>query len=118
MSTVFKSNFSSCVFLLGNGKPIHFINGTYVTDNEGDIELLNAEIKQGHPHIRFPTEEEELQVRVLGEDPLSALRAAHFKEFLEAQRRAIDPNSDKGNYEAEKINPAGSSDIAQAAAGR
>ena len=78
-----------------SSKRIKFVGGMYVTDKEDEIEFLNAEIKFGNAMLFV--KKDQLTVDSEALDPLAAVKKRAIEEYLENQKRAMDPNRDMGN---------------------
>lgn len=89
----FCSSIPSCRFIFKSGKTAHFVCGQYATQQEDEIEELNAEIKKGHPHFYIDVNEKTIESDKI--DPLAHLKKKIIDEFLEGQRNAL--NKDMGN---------------------
>lgn len=92
---VFKSKIQSCNYVFKSGKQASFIAGKYLTDIDTEIEELEAEIKSGHPHIFIDANEKEVDTEKL--DPLEEIKRKAIAEYLEAQKKAVDPSNDMGS---------------------
>ena len=80
-----------------NGNRIYFQAGSYVTDNEIEIEFLDEQIKLGHPIIYVQKGKELITQEQL--DPLAAVKAKAVAEYLEKQNAQQDPSRDMGTTE-------------------
>lgn len=112
---VFKSTIPSVNFIFANGKPAIFQQGVFRTEVDWEIAALEAEIKNGHPHIYIDEAEREIDSELV--DPINALRARIISEYLAAQEAAVNPANDMGSTTQESLKPANSQDVAAAAAG-
>ena len=88
----FKCNIPSSRFVFKSGKVAHFNCGIYNTESQKEIDELNAEVAEGHPHI---TAAGEITAEQL--DPMSALRAKIIEEYKASAERANNPNNDMGS---------------------
>lgn len=111
-SRVFRSNVPSCVYVFKAGKRACFMGGKYTTNIAHEIEELDEEIRQGHPHITSKPEE-----KVMQNDPMEVLRAKFREELLAEQAAAAKINTNIGASEQGKLNVATSKDLAQVSAG-
>lgn len=114
---VFKSHIPSCNFIFSNGKPAIFVGGKYITDNENEIQSLEYEIKQGHPHLFIDPDEREVAIPLSGNELVAGLRAKIIAELEAEGRLASDPGRDMGSSDQSQVKPANSQDVAPAAAG-
>jgi hypothetical protein len=113
---VFKSTMPSINYIFKNGKAAPFVGGIFTTDVQSEIDELEAEVLNRHPHIYIDEAQKIVQSEML--DPLNALRAKFFEEFQKLQaEKTMDPNADMGTSESQPVKPASSVDIAPAAAG-
>ena len=112
---VYRAMLASCHYLFSNGKSAVFVNHFYSTKNAAEIQQLDYEIENGHPHIRKAAEQEAAQYLETPEDTYNNLKAHFFREFLKQYN--LDPNTDMGTYQNGPVKPASSSDVAVAAAG-
>lgn len=117
--TIFKCQLQSCTYYMGNGKPIIFQSGKYLTDDSTEIEALKEEIRKGHPHIYIDPKEETVKSDDL--NPMNVIKKKHFEEFLEEQRlaheRALDPMANISESKQESLKAASTTNIAAAMAG-
>ena len=113
--TVFKSTVPSITFIFANGKPAHFVQGTYRTAVDWEISALTAEVTQGHPHLFIDAAEKTIESDMI--DPMNALRAKIIADYLEEQARALNPSNNPGDSEQGSVKPASTRDIADAAMG-
>jgi hypothetical protein len=111
---LYKSRIPSVNYLFRNGKPAIFVNGRFSTAVPAEIEELDHEVALGHPTIYVDAAEATIDV---SKTPYEAIREKIIAEYLAAQAAATDPGNDMGNYEAGKVNPASSMDVAAAALG-
>jgi len=81
-----------------NGNRIYFVAGTYVTDNEAEIEFLNDQIRQGHQMIGVKKGQETVTQDQL--DPLAAIKEKAIAEYLAKQAEQQNPNRDMGRTDA------------------
>jgi len=114
---VFRSNIVTMRYVFKNGKVAPFLtkNGRdseYATNVKYEIEELDAEIEGGHPNISSKAEEVQLVM-----EPVEALKARHFKEFLAQQSASVLKTNDAGSSEQVKLNVANSTTIQEGAAG-
>jgi hypothetical protein len=81
-----------------NGNRIYFVAGTYVTDNESEVEFLNEQIKHNHPMIFIQKGKETVTQEQL--DPLAAIKEKVIAEYLSKQAEQQNPNRDMGRTDA------------------
>lgn len=115
---VFHGTLASFKYVFKNGKEAAFKGGKFITDSESEAAELKAEITLGHPHISQKEGEEKIEAEML--DPIFALRAKMFEEFLsmtEEQRAALAKPRDMGTSTQPSLKPASSLDIAAATLG-
>lgn len=126
MKRVFKSTFQSHIYLFGshkdstsiNGKPAHFINFEYITDNPQEIIELEEQITVGHPHIYI--DENRKEIAVNPEDPINVIRRKAVEDYLKAQMAdAVNPSNDRGETDqtAKLVGIGNTASVAPAAAG-
>lgn len=115
MLRVFKSNIPSINYIFPWGTVAAFQQGYYRTDDEREVEHLNAEVKLRHPHIFVDENEREVDSKLV--DPMEALKAKIIADFLVAQEKANDPSNDMGSSDQSAVKPANSRDVAVAMAG-
>lgn len=90
---LYLSRISSIKYIFVNGKEANFILGQYITDAPEEIQQLDAEVKQGHPHIYTDPNKKEVDATYL--DPVEAIKRKAIADYL-AQQRALDPSKDAG----------------------
>ena len=115
IATIFKAQIPSVNYIFKNGKPAIFVQGKFATDIAAEVEELKAEIAAGHPHIYIDEKEAEIDSNLI--NPIQALRAQIEAELRAEMAAATNPANDMGNTAEEKLKPASSQDIAQAAGG-
>lgn len=114
---LYKSSMKFGNVIMGNGRTLHFKAGMYITADQEEIDFLDRAVAKNEfrgmiyidPNARTITAEQE--------NPLLALRKKHFEEFLEEQRRMLNPDNDMGKSEPGKLNAASTTSIAPTAAG-
>lgn len=82
-----------------NGNRIRFVGGVYMTDNESEIKFLDEQIRAGHQMIYIKQGHTVVDADAL--DPLAAIKKKAVEEYLENQRKVMDPNRDMGNTTAD-----------------
>lgn len=112
---VFKSTIPSVNYIFGNGKPAIFVNGVFRTDIPGEIDALQNEIAQHHPHIYIDENEREIDSELI--DPMNALRAKIIAQYVADQVAATSMTNDRGTSDQSGAKPANTADVAPAAAG-
>lgn len=85
---LFKCAVPSCKYLFQDGHAAYFTEGRYATQDEKEIEELEAEIKAKHPHIYIDANEKETDAAVL--DPMSNLKKRIIEEYLKDQAAGKD----------------------------
>lgn len=80
MLRIFKCSILDCKYYTRKGKEIGFVGGKYITDNEDEVKELEAEIKEGHPHIYIDAKDKEISAEDVA-DPMAALRAKIIAEY-------------------------------------
>ena len=104
-------------FLFTNGKAAVFQFGKFMTDNPDEAAALDAEIKNGHPHIYRPANESERTVQSDALDPMSMLRAKLRAEIIAEERAinaaAVNPANNMGTSAAGPVVPSGSNDFSE-----
>ena len=88
------STFPSIKYLFGNGKEAIFVGGVYLTDVPWEIEQLDSEVQQGHPHIYVDAAN--LTTDSDGADPLEIIRRKAVADYIAAQKVASDPTTYRG----------------------
>lgn len=112
---VFKSTIPSVNYIFGNGKSAIFVNGVFRTDIPAEIQALEYEVTQHHPHIYIDEKEREIDSELI--DPMNALRAKIIADYVANQAAATALNNDRGTSDQSGAKPANTSDVASAAAG-
>lgn len=115
MLNVYKSTFPSINYLFKNGKAAIFVQGAYRTNVAWEIQELEAEVANNHPHIFVDAKEKTIEARLV--DPMEALKDKIIKEHMENLARATDPDRDMGTTEHLKLNTATSRNVAEAMLG-
>jgi len=110
----FFSRIPSVKYIFTNGKEAHFINGRFTTDVVGEIEQLNAEIAEGHPHLF--TKPEALTITVADLDPLAEIKRKAIEEHMAKLAAASNPENDMGTSEQTKLDVANSVSVKGATA--
>lgn len=115
---VFQATMPSVNYVFGSGKVAVFIQGFYRTAVQWEIEELEREIANGHPHIHRPAKEEDRVVESALLDPMAALRAKIIAEYKAAELAATNPDRDMGQTDQNaKLMPGNTMDVAEAATG-
>lgn len=112
---VFKSTIPSVNYIFGNGKSAIFVNGVFRTDIEAEIQSLEYEVAQHHPHIYIDEKEREIDSALI--DPMNAMKAKIIAEYLANQAAATSMSNDRGTSDQSGARPANTNDVASAAAG-
>jgi hypothetical protein len=114
---VFFNSLVNCRYTFRNGKDANFLGGRYTTDNAAEIDELNHEISEGHPHIYVKEDERTIDTTVV--DPMEAIRAKVRQELLAEMAANTAKDNDRGNYDVpEKLQGiVNSNDIAEGASG-
>lgn len=115
MAKIYKATLPSINYVFRNGKPAIFVQGKYATTVETEITELDDEIAKGHPHLYVDAAESEIDADAV--NPLSALRAKIEAEIRAQMAAATNPMNDMGTSDEEKLKPASSADVSDAAAG-
>lgn len=102
-------------YVFAKGKLAVFKHHRYATDVPEEIEELDKEVAAGHPNIRIDPEMRYLTAEM--EDPMKALRARFYAEFMKEKMAQINPENDMGKSEQVAIKPQSTSDVAAVAAG-
>lgn len=110
---LFKCAVPSCKYLFQDGHAAYFTDGRYATQDEKEIEELEAEIKAKHPHIYIDANEKEADAAIL--DPMSALKKRIIEDYLKEQTDAAKVN-DLGTSGTDAGAGAGMTNSASAAA--
>lgn len=94
---VFKNRIPNSNYITKAGKQLSFVNGTHTTDNEVDVQELEAEIKSGNPHIYVDENEKEVDSEAA--TPIQQLEQKMRAKILAEMAAATDKNNDRGNTE-------------------
>ena len=94
-------------FTLSKGKDVHFLNGEYLTDIQSEIDELNTEVANGHPHITVNPDRVTVDTKFV--DPLEAIKAKAIADYLANQAASLDKTNDRGDYDASKLTGIGNS---------
>jgi len=109
----YKSGMQSMKMITNSGRRIHFINHRFITDNEEEIEYLDAELAKGNTFFSAGD-----KVSSVDADPMAALKEKMKKEAiaeylakeqaeLEAGDKVLDTvKITTSTSEAGKLNPA------------
>lgn len=93
LKQVFLNSLRNCKFILRNGKECNFINGMYFTDSADEIDELQYEISQGHPHLSQDADKSKREVDT-NADPLKTIKEAAIAEYL-ANQKVLEANQDE-----------------------
>lgn len=102
-------------YIFPRGKVAVFRHHRYATDIPEEIQNLDNEVAQNHPHIYVKPDMMYLTEEM--EDPMKALRSKIIAEYLADQAKHVNPLNDMGKTSQEPIRPQSTSDIASVAAG-
>lgn len=102
-------------YIFPRGKVAVFRHHRYATDIQEEIQNLDNEVAQNHPHIYVKPDMMYLTEEM--EDPMKALRTRIIAEYLADQAKHVNPLNDMGTTSQEPIRPQSTSDIASVAAG-
>ncbi len=102
-------------YIFPRGKVAVFRHHRYATDIQEEIQNLDNEVAQNHPHIYVKPDMMYLTEEM--EDPMKALRSKIIAEYLADQAKHVNPLNDMGTTSQESIRPQSTSDIASVAAG-
>jgi hypothetical protein len=92
----FKAHIKSCSYFSSKGMQVAFINGEFITGNEDLITELEAEVKNGHPHIYVDANDAEVDTEALS--PLEVIRQQAYEQAKEDLLRQMMENRDFGNH--------------------
>jgi molecular chaperone GrpE (heat shock protein) len=98
LKNIYKSRLVASVYVTRNGKPLHFIDGKHITDNQEDIAELEMEIKRGSQEFSIYVDPAESQVDTSLQDAIAqATREAALKVIadFEAAKLAASSKSDQ-----------------------
>lgn len=118
-SNQYFSNIPACRYVFKSGTVAEFMNGKYLTSSPKEIEELEEEIKQGHPHLYIKKGHE-----TADNDPLAGLKQKIINDYIAGQKKAMEEatngSRDFGNTPsaasiAEQIKPASSVKVASVA---
>lgn len=93
---IYKSRLGASVYVTRVGKPLHFIDGKHITDDEADIMELEAELKRKSPDFSIYVDPAEAEIDTTLQDAIQeARRAATVKvlEDFEKQKAAVSSTS-------------------------
>lgn len=96
LMAVFLCSLGNSRYTFKNGKDAVFLAGRYLTNNEGEVNELLQEIKEGHPHISVPTNPDDMIVDTKFVDPMEAIRAQVRAELLAEQAAIRNSTADMG----------------------
>lgn len=102
-------------YIFPRGKVAVFRHHRYATDIPEEIQNLDNEVAQNHPHIYVKPDMMYLTEEM--EDPMKAFRSKIIAEYLADQAKHVNPLNDMGKTIQESIRPQSTSDIASVAAG-
>lgn len=102
-------------YIFPRGKVAVFRHHRYATDIQEEIQNLDNEVAQNHPHIYVKPDMMYLTEEM--EDPMKAFRSKIIAEYLADQAKHVNPLNDMGKTIQESIRPQSTSDIASVAAG-
>lgn len=118
-SNQYFSNIPACRYVFKSGTVAEFMNGKYLTSSPKEIEELEEEIKQGHPHLYIKKGHE-----TADNDPLAGLKQKIINDYIAGQKKAMEEATD-GSRDfgstvsaasiAEQIKPASSVKVASVA---
>lgn len=77
------SSIPSCKTHMPNGKELNFIGGQFATDEEEEIEFLDAQVKARHPHIYVKKDAATIDSNKLS--PLDEIKKKAVEEYLAQQ---------------------------------
>lgn len=93
----FQNTLGNCRFTFSKGKDANFLSGEYLTNNQAEIDELNAEVAAGHPHIYIKTDRVTVDTTYV--DPLEAIKARAVEEYKASLAASLDKSNDRGNSE-------------------
>lgn len=96
------------------GQRIPFVSGKYFTRNAQEIEFLNEMVAEGRDITVDPNK---LTITDAERDPMNALRAKFFQEFLAEQQAHLNPENDVGTSVQGQLTGTSTRDVAPVAAG-
>lgn len=102
-------------YVFTNGKMAVFKHHRFATDNPSEIEQLDNEVKNGHPHITV--KQDMLYLTEEMEDPMKALKNKIIADYLAQQAAFTNPENDMGTSSQGPIRPMSTTDVASVAAG-
>ena len=82
------STIPSVRYVFKNGTYAYFVAGRYRTHKVKEIEELDAEILEGHPHIYV--KKDEAVVDTKNDDPLAGLRRKIIDDYIKEQQATRD----------------------------
>lgn len=113
---LFLNSMGNCRFTFKNGKDAVFLNGRYLTNNEGEIKELMEEVALGHPYIS--TNPDELVVETKFIDPMEAIRAQVIAQYKAEQAAIAAANQDMGTSDQSgKLDVGNTKNVAEAMSG-
>lgn len=91
LKNIYKSRLVSSMYVTRNGKPLHFIDGKHITDNQEDIAELEMEIKRGSAQFGIYVDPAESKVDTSLQDAIQeATREAALKVIAEFEARKLE----------------------------
>lgn len=113
---LFMSNIPSSRYIFKNGKVANFVGGIYTTSIASEIEELDSEVDNGHPHISIDSSRRVISADEL--DPMVALKKKLRAEILAEQAAINPPGRDFGQSdEGKQVGLQTSASIAPVTAG-
>lgn len=114
---LYKSTVKFGNVIMPEGRILHFKAGMYITADQEEIDYLDRAIAKNEYRGQIFIDPNARTITAEQENPLLALRKKFFEEFMEEQRRMLNPENDMGTSEQGKLNAASTTSIAPTAAG-
>lgn len=101
IAKLFKSRAPVMGHVFRNGKTIHFLDHTYTTNNQAEIDELTEEANSGHPNIFIDPDMTEIDTDMLS--PMAVLTARIREEERAKILAAMNTQNDMGKTEQGKL---------------
>lgn len=111
---VFFSTIKSMQTVTTSGGRILFVNGTYYTKDEEEIQFLNEMARKNRG---IYVQQDMLTISEADRDPMQALKNKVRAEIMAEMQGHVNPENDRGTSVQGNLNPASTRDMAAVAAG-
>jgi ribonuclease HII len=112
LKNIYKSRLVASVYVTRNGKPLHFIDGKHITDNQEDIAELEMEIKRGSQEFSIYVDPAESQVDTSLQDAIQKATREAARAVIEKFRKeqeeqaALNTSDQKATVQTQTLTPA------------